>query len=125
MRVFFADAPEKAPALNKIPVVKWHRSYAYVSSTHMLLPRGLNLVYDVAGGEKASGCLLHAKFLATLDEKAREELARGQHYGDSREYQAYFAGIEAETDLWCRWSERFINWRQLEIMGLMSKGNWA
>jgi hypothetical protein len=125
MRVFFADTPEKAPALNKIPVVKWHRSYAYVSSTHMLLPRGLNLVYDVAGGEKASGCLLHAKFLATLDEKAREELARGQHYGDSREYQAYFAGIEAETDLWCRWSERFINWRQLEIMGLMSKGNWA
>ena len=125
MRMFFADTPEQAPALNKIPLVKWHRSYAYVSSTHMLLPRGLNLVYDTSGGEKASGCLLHAKFLATLDEKAREELARGEHYGDSREYRAYFAGIESETDLWCRWSERFINWRQLEILGLMSKGNWA
>ena len=36
-RVFFADQPEMAPALNKIPLVRWHRSYAYVSSTHMLL----------------------------------------------------------------------------------------
>jgi hypothetical protein len=50
-RMFFADKPELAPALNKVPLVKWHRRYAYVSSTHMLLPRGLNLVYDEWGGE--------------------------------------------------------------------------
>src|SRR5690606_8473191 len=98
--------------------------FAYVSSTHMLLPRGLNLTYDTLGGEKASGCLLHAKFLATLGDKAREELERAQHYAQSREYQAY-AGAGDRTDLWTKWSERFINWRQLEIMGLMSKGNWA
>ena len=122
-RVFFADKPLDAPALNKIPLVKWHRDYAYVSSTHMLLPRGLNLVYDRVGGEKASGCLLHAKFLATLGDKAREEVARGEHYGESREYLAYHS--ESEADLWCKWSQRFINWRQLEILGLMSKGNWA
>ncbi|HBV56264.1 MAG TPA: glycosyl transferase family 2, partial [Rhodobacteraceae bacterium] len=30
-RMFFADAPEKAPALNKIPLVKWDRKYTYVS----------------------------------------------------------------------------------------------
>lgn len=124
-RVHFADAPVAAPALNKIPLVKWHKDYAYASSTHMLLPRGLNLVYETSGGEKASGCLLHAKFLATLGEKAQEELARGEHYGDSREYRAYHRAIEDEAELWCKWSERFINWRQLEIMGLMSKGNWA
>ena len=29
-RVFFRDMPEKAPALNKIPLVKWDRRYAYV-----------------------------------------------------------------------------------------------
>ncbi|MCW1931288.1 glycosyltransferase family 2 protein [Pararhodobacter zhoushanensis] len=124
-RGFFADTPKAAPALNKIPLVKWDRSYAYVSSTHMLLPRGLNLTYDTYGGEKASGCLLHAKFLATLTSKAREEMARGEHYADSREYKAYAEGLEDGTDLWTKWSERFINWRQLEIMGLMSKGNWA
>ncbi|WP_224824330.1 glycosyltransferase family 2 protein [Cognatishimia sp. MH4019] len=124
-RVFFADKPERAPALNKIPLVKWHRNYAYASSSHMLLPRGLNQVYDEWGGEKASGCLLHAKFLNTFPQKAREELERKQHYANSHEYRAYAAGLQENPDLWCKWSEKYINWRQLEILGLMSKGNWA
>ena len=124
-RIFFADKPEKAPALNKIPLVKWDRRYAYVSSTHMLLPRGLNLVYDEWGGEKASGVLLHAKFLDTFTAKAAEELTRKQHYAASVEYKAYAATMRDDPDLWCKWSEKYINWRQLEILGLMSKGNWA
>jgi hypothetical protein len=124
-RLFFADQPKRAPAMNKIPLVKWHASYAYVSSTHMLLPRGLNLTYEDGGGEKPSGCLLHAKFLDTFALKAEEELKRGQHYADSQEYRAYREGIALERDLWCGWSEKYINWRQLEILGLMSKGNWA
>ncbi|MGR3373943.1 MAG: glycosyltransferase family 2 protein [Pseudooceanicola nanhaiensis] len=125
MRVFFPDAPAKAPALNKIPLVKWDRSYAYVSSTHMLLPRGLNLVYDEWGGEKASGVLLHTKFLHTFTDKAAEELERKQHYAASIEYKAYAESLKDNPELWCRWSEKYINWRQLEILGLMSKGNWA
>lgn len=124
-RSFFADTPASAPALNKIPLVRWDRHYAYVSSTHMLLPRGLNLVYDQWGGEKASGVLLHAKFLNTLTAKALEELQRSEHFAKGREYQAYAAGIETNAGLWCRWSEKYINWRQLEVLGLMSKGNWA
>lgn len=124
-RAFFADNPAKAPALNKIPLVKWHKSYAYASSTHMLLPRGLNLVYDEWGGEKTSGVLLHAKFLDTFSAKASEELERRQHYSASAEYKAYHAGLSENPDFWTKWSERYINWRQLEILGLMSKGNWA
>jgi len=124
-RMFFADKPERAPALNKIPLVKWDRSYAYVSSTHSLLPRGLNLVYDEWGGEKATGVLLHTKFLDTFSAKAKEELARKQHFAGSAEYKAYVARLEQNPDLWCRWSEKYINWRQLEVLGLMSKGNWA
>ena len=124
-RMFFQDQPELAPALNKIPLVKWNRQYAYVSSTHNLLPRGLNQVYDEWGGEKASGILLHTKFLDTFGAKAEEELKRNQHYGASREYIAYAEGVKENPDLWCKWSERYINWRQLEILGLMSKGNWA
>ncbi|GAB1479159.1 glycosyltransferase family 2 protein [Paracoccaceae bacterium] len=125
IRMFFADAPERAPALNKIPLVKWHRDYAYVSSTHMLLPRGLNQTYDEWGGEKASGVLLHAKFLDTFARKAEEEMERKQHYANSHEYRAYRLATAVEPDLWCKWSEKYINWRQLEILGLMSKGNWA
>lgn len=124
-RLFFPDKPERAPALNKIPLVKWEKHYAFASSTHMLLPRGLNLVFDEWGGEKASGVLLHAKFLDTFTHKAREELERKQHYANSHEYKAYAAGLQQDPNLWCKWSERFINWRQLEILGLMSKGNWA
>ena len=128
-RAFFADAPARAPALNKIPLVRWDRQTVYVSSTHNLLPRGHNLTYDEWGGEKANGVLLHTKLVSSLVAKAEEELRRGEHYAASREYQAY-AGREGQgpgggTDLWCPWSESYINWRQLEILGLMSKGNWA
>ncbi|MEM6886673.1 MAG: glycosyltransferase family 2 protein [Pseudomonadota bacterium] len=124
-RNFFADRPERAPALNKVPLVKWHRKYAYVDSTHMLLPRGLNLVYDGQGGEKVSGVILHAKFLDTMGDKTAEELHRKQHFSGSTEYRAYADRDAGSESLWCRWSDRYINWRQLEILGLMSKGNWA
>ncbi len=124
-RVFFQNNPLKAPALNKIPLVKWHRRYAYVSSTHALLPRGLNQVYEEQGGEKTSGALLHAKLINTLGEKAKEELLRGQHYAASGEYKAYAKQLEDNPVFWNKWSEKYINWRQIEILGLMSKGNWA
>jgi hypothetical protein len=124
-RMFFQDKPKSAPALNKIPLVKWDKSYAYISSTHMMLPRGLNIVFDESGGEKASGCLLHAKFLNTFATKADEEVVRAEHYGKSREYRAYRQGLSDQIDMWCEWSERYVSWRQLEVLGLMSKGNWA
>nr|WP_236045232.1 MULTISPECIES: glycosyltransferase family 2 protein [Pseudooceanicola] len=125
MRSFFRETPERAPALNKIPLVRWHKSYVYESSTHMLLPRGLNLVYDPWGGEKASGVLLHTKFLHTFAAKAAEEVLRAEHYQAGREYHAYDADPDAVAQLWCKWSEKYINWRQLEVLGLLSKGNWA
>ena len=124
-RVYFADAPKQAPALNKVPLVKWNKSYVYVSSTHLILPRGLNRVYESAGGEKPSGMLLHAKFLNTLSDKANEELRRNQHYAHGREYQRYNKKLNSKEHLWCSWSEEYINWRQLEVLGLMSKGSWA
>ncbi len=124
-RVFFQDNPSKAPALNKIPLVKWDRRYVYISSTHSLLPRGLNQVYDEWGGEKTSGALLHAKLINTLGDKAREEMQRRQHYRGSGEYKAYAKQLEEQPIFRCDWSQQYINWRQLEILGLMSKGNWA
>ncbi|MGY6547457.1 MAG: glycosyltransferase family 2 protein [Roseinatronobacter sp.] len=124
-RVILSDTPEHAPALNKTPLVRWTRKYAFLSSTHMLLPRGLNRVYDDSGGEAASGVLLHAKFLHTAVAKVEEELQRREHYAGSREYHAYSATLAREENLWCDWSTEYINWRQLEILGLMSKGDWA
>ena len=124
-RMFFAGKPKQAPALNKTPFVRWQKPYTYVSSTHMILPRGLNLVYDQQGGEKTSGILLHAKFLNTFNDRAAEEAVRGEHYQGGREYKSYADRHGADPDFWCQWSEQYINWRQLEVLGLMSKGNWA
>ncbi|XDB00310.1 glycosyltransferase family 2 protein [Sulfitobacter sp. LCG007] len=124
-RVFFSEEPYRAPALNKIPLVRWDRRFTLASSTHMLLPRGLNRTYDEWGGEKASGVLLHTKFLETFADKAQEEMARQQHYAGSFEYRAYAQRAASDLVLWCDRSEKYINWRQLEILGLMSKGNWA
>ncbi|MFT3690636.1 glycosyltransferase family 2 protein [Paenirhodobacter sp.] len=120
-RCFFADDPRAAPALNKIPLVRWDRGTVYRSSTHVLLPRHLNITYD--GGEGAAGCLLHAKFLSPLAAKIGEELHRGEHYAQSREYRAY--GDLAGEDLWTEFSTRYRDWRQLEELGLMSRGGWA
>ena len=91
----------------------------------MLLPRGLNRVYDEWGGEKPAGALMHAKFLDTFADKAREEMQRRQHYAASREYAVYEARLRDERDLWCAGSARFEGWRQLEEMGLISPGSWA
>ena len=124
-RSFFADAPALAPALNKVPLVRWRRAYSYASSTHMLLPRGLNLAYDIDGGEKAAGALLHAKFLPTFPSRAAEEAARSEHYQGGSEYRAYAAGLDPEADLWCPHSARYAGWRQLDALGLISTGGWA
>jgi len=49
-RVFFPEKPGKSPSVNKIPLIKWNRRYAYVDSTHMALPRALNHTYAQDGG---------------------------------------------------------------------------
>lgn len=124
-RSFFARDPKLAPALNKIPLVRWRRHYAYISSTHMALPRALNIVYDEEGGERISGVLLHAKFLSTFIAKSSEEMVRGEHYADSQEYRAYSAGMEDDMILWTEESRCYEDWRQLQELGLISQGNWA
>lgn len=123
-RVFFGDDPRRAPTLSKIPLVKWNRRFVYVNSTHALLPRRLNEVYDTQGGEQISGVLLHTKFLPEVVGKAAEERHRGEHFANSDLYQDYYAGLVADPDLWCAHSTRYRGWRQVEALGLMSRGLW-
>lgn len=125
MRAFFRDRPAHAPALNKTPLVKWNRAYCYVSSTHTLLPRGLNLVYDEWGGQKPCGILLHTKFMNTFAEKAQEEMDRKQHYAASREYRTYVKSLDSDLNLHTDQSVKYENWKQLEDLGLLSRGNWV
>lgn len=124
-RAFFGQRPRRAPTLNKVPLVLWNRRYAYVNSTHGLLPAHLNAVYDETGGEGLSGILLHTKFLPVVVEKSREERGRRQHFANSALYDDYYDGVIASPDLWCKHSQRYTGWRQLEGLGLMSRGGWV
>ena len=98
--------------------------YTYISSTHMLLPSGLNVVYDTNGGERPSSLLLHTKFLNTFHIKVQEEATRQTYYAKSLEYRTYAHELRHNPDLWFEWSEKFTGWQQLETLGLISKGHW-
>ncbi len=124
-RVFFAGRPERAPTMNKTPLVKWRRRFAYVSSTHSLLPRRLNQVFDLGGTGKTTGVLLHSKFLHMVADKSREEKYRQEHFENSSQYDAYYDSLTQSPDLWHEASYQYDGWQQLETMGLLSKGAWA
>jgi len=123
-RCFFADNPRRAPTMGKVPLVKWHWRYAYVSSTHSLLPKRLNHTYCENGGEVFSGILLHTKFLGVIVDKSAEEKNRQEHFANSALYDAYYDRLIENPSLWSESSTKLISWRQLEAMGLMSKEDW-
>ena len=123
-RAFFAADPRRAPTLSKVPLVRWNRRYAYVSSTHSLLPRRLNHVWSEEGRRAPTGVLLHTKFLPNILAKSTEEKARRQHFENSDLYEGYYDALIGDPVLWCEGSSRFAGWRQLEGLGLMSRGGW-
>ena len=123
-RQFFPEDPRRAPTLNKIPLVRWHWRYAFLNSTHSLLPPRLNHIYDETGGESLSGVLLHTKFLPEIIEKSGEEKTRGQHFGEPQRFGRYYDALIADPVLKTTHSRRYQGWRQLEALGLLSRGGW-
>ncbi len=123
-RMFFGSQPERSPTLNKTPLVKWQRGFAYVTSTHQILPRRLNDVFDFGAGDRVSGVLLHTKFLPNIGEKSKEELARAQHFENSNLYAPYYGALMENPNLWSNESVRYAGIKQLIDLGLMSQGNW-
>lgn len=123
MRVHFADRPQEAPALNKIPFIRWARHYHYRMSMHDAWPQRLNKAH--ADGEvSTTGALFHFKLVASLQQKATEEAGRNEHYAGGREYSRYRQEGEAEffaDGISTRWSG---NSAQLVELGLMSPGRW-
>lgn len=123
-RAFFADQPRKSPTLNKIPLVRWSRRFAYVNSCHSALPRTLNFTYDGPGGRPPSGVLLHTKFLPEIIEKSRSEKTRRQHFHDPDQFGPYYDGIINGPNLWTPQSAQLRDWQQLQDLGLMNAGGF-
>ncbi|WP_348646743.1 glycosyltransferase family 2 protein [Aliiroseovarius sp. F47248L] len=128
-RVFFADQPARAPTLNKLPLVRWNRRFAYMNSTHSMLPPRLNLEWDgpahLSGDNRLSGALLHTKFLPDVATRSREEKARQEHFGQPEDFNAYYDWLSSAPDLWHDGAVAYQDWRQLLEMGLISDGGWA
>jgi hypothetical protein len=128
-RVFFPESPTRGPTLNKLPLVKWSRRYAYANSTHSILPPRLNLEWDgppaISDADKLSGVLLHTKFLPGVLERSGEEKSRREHFGQPDQFDAYYDAISDAPDLWHPGAQRFEDWQQLVRLGLMSSGGWV
>lgn len=124
-RMFLHETPQRGPTLTKVPLVKWNRRFAYLNSTHSVLPRRLNRIYATDGGELLSGVLLHTKFLNTISAKSAEEKHRRQHFGRPGDFDGYYDALARGPDLWCPASARWRGWQALEAEGLMSRGDWA
>ena len=119
-RVLFSDEPVRAPTLNKLPLVKWDRRYAYFNSTHSMLPQRLNRAYDGPGDTRLSGVLLHTKFLPTIGGKSAEEKSRREHFGSPGDFDQYYDRLISGESLWCEKSKEYSGWQQLVTLGIMS-----
>jgi len=123
-RVFYGDDPQRSPTLNKIPLVKWHKRYSYVNSTHSLLPPQLNGLYDGPGGATPSGVLLHTKFLPEIVSKSAIEKQRQQHFHAPTDFDHYYDKLSTAPDLWYPGSVKLQGTAQLVELGLMRAPGW-
>lgn len=123
-RVFFATTPEHSPHLHKVPLIRWHWRYAYLSSTHIALPRRLNRGFAPETAAP-TGVLLHTKFLDGVIARSHDEKQRREHFTHSARYDDYYDAIIADPDLWHPGSCRYQGPAQLEACGLMQAGDWG
>lgn len=123
-RKFFALNPRQSPTLNKIPLVRWSRKFAFVNSCHSILPRRLNFAYTGPGGTDPSGMLLHTKFLPDAKKRAATEKLRGEHFHRPEDFHDYYDAVAQGPDMWAEESHRLKDWRQLEELGLMCSAGW-
>lgn len=120
-RVFFSDDPKRSPTLNKIPFVRWNRRFAYVNSTHSMLPPRMNLCYDGPGDPRPCGALLHTKFLPSIVSKSETEQQRAEHFTHPEKFGDYYAKIAEAPDLWHDQSQLYEGPEQLVRLGLMAR----
>jgi hypothetical protein len=123
-RVEFRDDPASAPAINKMPLIKWRWHFCYVRSMRSAAPNRLNAPHK-SEHLSPTGCLLRFKFLSVFSEKAEEKNRRQEHNDNSREYRWYNELLkEGEPDLRFEKSVKFEDDQQLIDLGLMNRGQW-
>lgn len=122
MRKFFNLNPEKAPAQNKIPLIKWKKEYKYLSSMHHTNTNEINCTIK-NDNRFLSAALFHFKYVSALQEKVEEEMTRKQHYESGAEYQKYREqGFNTLYDEY--WAVKYEDSQQLLKLQMMHLGEW-
>lgn len=123
-RVFFTDQPDIAPHLHKTPLIKWHWRYAYVSSTHVVLPTPLNSGFD-ARLNLPTGALLHSKFLPEFVAKASQEFGMQEYHYSPEQYDSYYVSVAKDPILWAEGACQYRGSLGLEEDGILTRGAWS
>lgn len=82
MTFWRGDKPHYAPALIKVPLIKWRPGYDRLTSHTVTGPRQDEMA-------QVRGALLHFKFFTDFHEKSMKHVANGQYLHGSQEYQRY------------------------------------
>lgn len=124
LRAFNAGNFAAAPALNKVPLVKWDHRFTYYLSTHVAYPTMLNHAHKKH--HEPTAALLHFKFVSSFREKIDSALRLRNHYSDSGEYQKYLDHLrDAENfSLHSPLSARYAGPQSLIDAGIMTAGCW-
>jgi hypothetical protein len=112
-----AEVPVPATKTFKIPLVKWRRDYAFVTS-HRLNKVPLSPV---------TGAMLHFKYFQDFGKKIDDALASGEHYLGSAEYRVYarLIGSSPDLSLFYEGSARYTTSNDLVRSGLVTTtGSW-
>lgn len=101
------------PAMKKVPLVKWHRGFSYVYSTHS--HRDVPLA-DI------TGLLLHFKFFASFNQVAATEAIRGDRR-QHKDYRTYLNTVDEDLCFYGTQSLRYGGASEFVRMGVMSSTN--
>lgn len=125
LRAFNAGQFDSAPALNKVPLVKWDSRFAYYLSTHVAYPAFLNHAHRKH--HEPTGALLHFKFVSSFREKIDQAIRLKNHYNGSQEYQKYLDQLKESENYTLHGpiSTRYEGPHSLIEANLMTPGAWA
>ena len=123
-RTLYWDMPRRSPALNRVPLVKWHWNYLYVAGTRLLMPRRLNTSHS-PWHSSPTACLLGFALLdgeATLARAAMAEAGQIAKGGGGTVYPGIAAlrRHQLKEDV----SRRYTGSAALVDCGLLNPGQW-
>lgn len=123
-RSLYGDEPQRAPALNRIPLLKLHWDCYYMASTRVMVPPRLNTAHT-PWHSSTTACLLRYAMLS--DEMAfhiAKQAESGQLYPDS--VTTMYPGSEAMSSVALKnqGSGTYRSSQDLLDCGLLNNGQW-